>query len=173
MANIFTRYFTKQRYLKKTKDFFDPVIRDSASIVDLQKIVAGQIRNPNFVEGNDYPFMLVGVSENSSLNSWAGREWGTNHHEVAQENSEWYARISCNAESYVLFPKQLYVHFFNPGSNHHRDKKFNSSSDLNMCLSDNFHLVNADKSLKTLVSDVHADELFRLIKNSYQPHFFI
>lgn len=165
--------FEKIKYDWRTRHFFDPISNDSASHSDLQKILAGQIKNPNFVEGNDYNFMLVGVSSNSTLNSWAGKKWSTHNHEIAQQNSEWYARISCDLESYVLFPRQLYVHFFNPRSNHHRDKKFSSYSDLRMCLSDNFHLVNADKDLRTVVSEVKADEVFKLIKNSHRSSLFI
>ncbi|MEI7718524.1 MAG: hypothetical protein WCI72_01550 [archaeon] len=162
-------YFARREYRKKTAGFFNPDLNIDVSREQFLQILSGDIVNPNVLadpkRGRDYSFMLVGVPLNSPLNSLAGKKWGSSGYENAHLNSEWYAKVSCSQDAYIVFSKQNLVFYFDPRSDYSRGKKFDSVGDLENSLFDGHPTTSPEIYLKVLVSNLWAGEVLKYMRD--------
>lgn len=161
--------FEKWKYRRATRGFFNPDLNIDVSRNQFLQILSGDIINPyRLIDPKktvDYSFMLLGVPEQSPLNSWAGQTWGSSGYENAHLYSDWYAKISCGSDSHVVFPKQKWVFYFDPRSNYSRGKKFDSVRDLEIALSEGSSIIGLDRDLKVLVSDIRSGEVLKYMRD--------
>jgi len=161
--------FEKWKYRRETRGFFNPDLNIDVSRNQLLQILSGDIVNPYRLSDPkkqvDYSFMLLGVQEQSPLNSWAGKKWSSSGYENAHLYSEWYAKISCSKDSHVVFPKQNLVFYFDPRSNYSWGKKFDSITDLETALIEGHPAISPERDLKVLVSNLGSDEVLKYMRD--------
>ena len=178
--NVVNKMFEQLRYKRATRNYFHPTLKDGkprldVSQGDMLKILSGDIVNPNkfaSVKNKDYSFMIVGTPICGPLNSWAGREWGIDTFANAQLYSDWYAKICCENDSYVVFPKQSLFFHFDPRSEYHRGENFNSARKLELTLFDKKPLIYPGVDLRVLISNLSAGEVLgymRDFKRRFNP----
>ncbi|VVB80383.1 Uncharacterised protein [uncultured archaeon] len=150
----------KLRYKFKSRDYFHP--EKSIEVVegDFLKILQGEVFNPNF-SGEDYLFMIVGVSENSPLNSWAGQQWGPNGYPNAHNGALWYGQFSCKSHSTIVVPERTRM-VFNPFSKSVFSHYLIEASRGQPWLEPGFMDIKKDLFARTLVSSLDVEEVTRL-----------
>jgi len=166
--------FEKYKYRKKTKGYFNPESNIDVSREQFLQILSGDIINPHMFHSSknrsDYSFMIIGVSEDSSLKSLAGEVWGKKWYENVQRSSDWYAKISCKHDAHLVFHKENLVFYFDPISNYIRGKKFDSKHDLETSLFDGHPSASPEKDLRFLISTLDRDYVLRCMQD-YKRRF--
>ena len=158
--------FKELKYQWRTKDLFNPRSNVNVSQDQFLQILRGEVINPNMLpfsrRDGDYPFMVVGVPEDNLLNSWAGKEFGLEGYKKAHDRVSWYARVSCEGESRVVFPSRNLFFNFDFHTKKSEKKSYLTKHDLNFVLfgSDSHHV---DKSLKVLVSDLPEEKVLKYV----------
>lgn len=161
--------FEKLKYRWKTDGFFNPNLNIDVSRDQFLQVLRGEVVNPNMLTsvkyGEDHHFMVVGVPEGSALNSWAGKNWGQYGYEKAHERVSWYARVSCEEESKLVFPSKNLYFKFDSHSKKSEKKAYPSSADLEFVLFKSDSERHIDNGLKVLVSDLAEEEVLGFMRD--------
>lgn len=153
------------RYKLKTRNYFHPEKSIEVAEEDFVKILKGEVFNPNFPNA-DYAYMVVGVSKNSPLNSWAGQKWEVNSYENAHECALWYGKFCCEYSSRIIVPKKLEIDF-NPHSNFPLGKFYIENFTGWPWAGGGFMQTDKDIFNRTLVSDLSIERVLDLFIKVY------
>lgn len=158
-------------YKIKTRNYFHPEKSTEMNEEDFMKILRGEVFNPRSKQLDseryaDYAYMVVGVSKDSPLNCWAGREFGSNGYWNAHEQSIWYGKFCCEHPSRIIIPGEIEINF-NPNC-----KLSFGRSSLELFNGKPWYgggFMQADKDIftRTLVSDLSASKVIQCFKSVY------
>ncbi len=161
----------KLRYQLKTRNYFHPEKSVGVNEEDFMKILKGEVFNPqsrelDFRRYADYAYTIVGVSETSPLNSWAGHPWGANGYWNAHEHALWYGKFCCDHSSRIIVPGEIEINF-----NPHSKISFGRSS-FEIFKGKPWYgggFMQADKDIftRTLISDLSASKVIQCFNSVY------
>jgi hypothetical protein len=164
--------FERLKYKRIAREYFRPHESDAVSLEDFLKVLRGEVFNPRRVENPqtacDYAFMIVGVNENSPINSWAGREWGVNSYGIAQGQSSWYGKFTAEGSSRLVIPPKTEVDFHYKSRSPLGVKIYIAEFEVEPWRFGGFMQLDKDLNYRTLVSNLTTKEVAGAIRQTYQ-----